>query len=64
MELEHLLIGFFIVAILLIKCYLDKKEGFSLSKKSMEHDWSLLHMNPFDNIDYQTPRFYPVEPYY
>jgi len=32
-------------------------EGFSLSKKPLEQDWSLLHMNPFDNIDYQTPVF-------
>ncbi len=35
----------------------DEAEGFSLSRKPMEHDWDRLHRNPFDEVDYQTPRF-------
>jgi len=34
-------------------------EGFSLSKKPMEHDNNLYYHNPFDDIDYVTPAFYP-----
>jgi len=33
-------------------------EFFSLSKKPMETENTLLHMNPFDNIDYIVPSFY------
>ena len=48
--------------ILLLLCYNKKKcksklENFSLSKKPMEADNTLLHMNPFDNIDYITPYY-------
>ncbi len=32
-------------------------QGFSLSKKPFEEDNNLLLMNPFDNVDYQTPYF-------
>lgn len=51
----------FAVFLLLIKCMLsNKKDGFSLSRKPMETDWSLLHRNPFDDMDYQTPIYYNV----
>ena len=50
-----------IILVILIIFYMFKckKEYFSMSNKPMEHDWSLLHMNPFDNIDYQTPTYTP-----
>lgn len=33
------------------------REGFSMSKKPMDHDWNSLHNGPFDDIDYITPQF-------
>jgi len=35
-------------------------EGFSLSKKPMDHDGAQVGSGPFDNIDYHTPRWYPA----
>jgi hypothetical protein len=49
-----------VVIILLLKCYIDKRdtrEWFSLSNKHMEHDNNLLNRNPYDDIDYITPKF-------
>lgn len=52
-----------LLLLLLLWCHAVKKqyiEGFSLSKKPMEADWSLLNRGPFDDVDYITPVFYPI----
>jgi hypothetical protein len=54
-----------VAIIMLLRCYTNKnkninrnrRERFSLSNKPMEHDNSLLHRNPYDDIDYVTPTF-------
>jgi hypothetical protein len=67
MELEQLLGAILVVLIiLLIKCYLinkreNKRDYFSLSKKPMEHDWSMAGRNPYDDIDYITPEFVMIK---
>lgn len=40
------------------KCVL---ESFSPSTKPFEADNTLMNRNPFDDVDYQTPRFYRVQ---
>ena len=49
-------IGILIILILVYKSN-KKSESFSLSKKPMETENNLLHVNYFDDIDYQTPFF-------
>lgn len=50
------LIGIIIIVYMNCDC---NQEGFSLSKKPMEADWSLFDRNPFDDVDYITPAIYP-----
>jgi hypothetical protein len=50
----------FVAIIILLKYHMDKcdmRERFSLSSKPMEHDNSMLNRNPYDDIDYITPKF-------
>jgi hypothetical protein len=48
-----------VLIIALLWCYTCKsKDGFSLSTKPFEADWTLLNRNPFDDVTYQTPSFY------
>jgi hypothetical protein len=49
-----------VLLVLLLACNARRKDGFSLSKKPMEEDNSLLHRNPFDDVDYQTPMYYKI----
>ena len=35
-------------------------EAFSLSNKPFEAEWTRLHENPFDNVDYHTPEFHMI----
>jgi hypothetical protein len=37
--------------------YYDKVEGYGVPNKPFEVENSMLHVNPFDNMDYQTPQF-------
>jgi hypothetical protein len=57
--MEFLAILLLILLALVLKCHISE-EGFSLSKKPFEQDWSLLHHGPYDNIDYRTPTFYQI----
>ena len=45
----------FALVVLFIRC--RTRDGFSPSNKPLEQENTLLMMNPFDNVDYQTPVF-------
>ena len=53
-----LLVVLVIVLIMFSGC---NKDYFTLSRKPFEEDWSLLNMNPFDNMDYETPTMYTLK---
>jgi len=58
MMIQHWIIIILFIAIL----FYYKEESFSLSKKPMYADNSQVGMNPYDNVDYQTPKYfnYPI----
>ena len=60
MGYDTVIICLLIIIILLLVDCMCQKEGFSLSKKPMEHDNHMVMENPFDNIDYITPVFQPI----
>lgn len=65
---EAIACALIVSCVVLLWCYIKKnpccQEPFTLSKKPFEVDNSLLHRNPFDDIDYQTPVFHPRYQHY
>ena len=57
---DFLVTALCVLVVCLLLCYMNKSEGFSLDKKPFEAEWTLLHRNPFDDVDYQTPEFHRV----
>jgi hypothetical protein len=56
----YLVIGVLITIVLLLSCYLKisiKFEAFGTDNKPFEPENTLLHRNPWDDIDYIVPVF-------
>lgn len=50
-----ILILLLLLSVLLLFC--SNTEGFSMSKKPMDHEWSNNQNGPLDDLDYITPYF-------
>lgn len=59
---EYLVLGLLVAVVLLLACYSRisiklNKESFGIDNKPFEPENTLLHRNPWDDIDYIVPTF-------
>ncbi len=59
---EYLVLGLLVAVVLLLACYSRisiklNKEPFGVDNKPFEPENTLLHRNPWDDIDYIGPTF-------
>ena len=52
---DYLTLGLVLCTVLLLYCYMNKKEGFGVDNKPFEPENVLLNRNPWDDIDYIVP---------